>query len=228
LSRGLFTTVETYAVIDWGFNIHSPDGGATPAGAVLRQAHTREYWNFNSNLRKKPALEIELFLRKFGVTSTGLSITLRNQPQNRFELINIQGKGLADDFSAIVDFGTFIRMPKGHFFSKPLAIRETKFGSLSAVAGAEEMGANQFIGVPDVLLDPKDPTQTDFVHQAIYEDMVPVDLFSVQNESEPYPELDKLSIVCEEFVKSRPSKAQYAVFIRRFLCTAESLLASQP
>jgi hypothetical protein len=98
-----YKTVNSYAVIDLGFDVIHKDGSKSPAGLYLRQAHDRfgdpksEEYNF---LSFKHGLEIERVLRLYGITSAGVG-------QN-FALADIQGtkKGLR-----VVDFGAFITAP---------------------------------------------------------------------------------------------------------------------
>jgi hypothetical protein len=87
-------TVGTYAVIDWGFDVKHADGTQSPAGAVLRQAHSRT--RPGAPLGEKPYLhdtearEVESVLRHYGVASTGL------------DKVNLQG------IRELVDFGAFL------------------------------------------------------------------------------------------------------------------------
>jgi hypothetical protein len=86
-----FETVGSYAVIDYGFSIVHPDGGKSRAGMILRQAHTRYHQgpsvqrnrNQSAMLPRKLQLEIEFFLREFGITS---SVKFMGK-----ELVNLQG-----------------------------------------------------------------------------------------------------------------------------------------
>jgi hypothetical protein len=92
-------TVGSYAVIDAGFNIKHSDGSTSPAGIILRQAHTR----FEGDLLDDTqSLKIEKVLRKYGITSAGAYRERIN------DMINIQGtkKG------AVVDFGAFLVVDK--------------------------------------------------------------------------------------------------------------------
>lgn len=123
LKDGRFDTVGSYAVIDYGFNIKHADGGHSRAGTVLRQAHVRDHSQkigSNRNQRIQSVMlphtlqkEIELFLRKFGITSS-----LTDKP-NEVELVNLQGSEAGD----VIDFGSFIvkkefKMPVFYFYDK--------------------------------------------------------------------------------------------------------------
>jgi hypothetical protein len=96
-ARSGLHTVGSYAVIDWGFRVKYADGGTTPAGAILRQAHRRAPGRV-SLLDDDATKKIELLLRRYGVTSAGAH---RDIP---FDLLNIQGT----DTGAVVDFGGFL------------------------------------------------------------------------------------------------------------------------
>lgn len=98
-------TVGSYAVIDWGFRVKHADGTTSPAGAILRQAHRRANGTY-SLLDDKTTLEVEMILRKFGITSAG---AYRN---DTIERLNIQGTS----DGAILDFGGFLTVAK---FAKP-------------------------------------------------------------------------------------------------------------
>lgn len=101
---GRYETVGSYGVLDLGFDIKHPGGGTSRAGVVLRQAHTRyhggpmgkRHRGQSTMLPQEFQAEVEMFLRKYGITSTV-------KAHNR-ELINIQG---ADTF-ALIDFGSFL------------------------------------------------------------------------------------------------------------------------
>lgn len=101
---GRYETVGSYAVIDFGFDIKHPEGGTSRAGLVLRQAHTRFHNEIiGSRTRNQPTmlpkdfqLEVELFLRQFGITST---VKFKG-----VELINLQGSTTM----AVIDFGAFL------------------------------------------------------------------------------------------------------------------------
>ena len=119
-----YDTVGCYAVLAFDFFIKHNDGQKSLAGAVLRQAHDRfqhkqdkknKYYNF---LPQEKAKEIELILRKFGITSTGAL--------DNISIADIQGTSNCD----IVDFGTFLvvenfTVEKVNFLSgKNIAIEE--------------------------------------------------------------------------------------------------------
>jgi hypothetical protein len=100
-----FDTVGSYGVIDWGFEVVHQDSSFSPAGAILRQAHTRfayESDEFNYNfLPPEFAIDVERTLRKYGITSAG-DFGFDSEG-NAPDFINIQGTNAFD----LVDFGTF-------------------------------------------------------------------------------------------------------------------------
>ena len=91
-------TVEHYAVIDWGFDVIHADGTHSPAGMVLRQAHSRAAAG-DSVFHDTRARLVEMNLRRFGLTSTG---AYRNDLP--MEAINIQ----RTKDGAVLDFGGFL------------------------------------------------------------------------------------------------------------------------
>jgi hypothetical protein len=93
-------TVESYAVIDWGFDARELDGSYIRAGAILRQGHTRPRLigggnHFASAIDSKM---IEELLRQYGITSTGDAATATE------ERVNIQ---ISKDH-ALIDFGAYL------------------------------------------------------------------------------------------------------------------------
>lgn len=106
-------TVQSYAVIDWGFSIYdtfSPfrfqNGGLMRAGAIVRQAHARKMIPGSGNhfLPKNQANEVEDLLRSYGITTSG----------NIYDSVDIPDiQGTID--SRIFDFGTYVVMDR---FSK--------------------------------------------------------------------------------------------------------------
>jgi hypothetical protein len=185
---GRFNTARTYAVFDWGFDVKNSDGTAQPAGAVLRQAHTREHWNFNSNLPKEEALEIELLLRRYGITSAGLSESLRRQGQVPYDLINVQGRRLPNGGAMVVDFGTYVRVADDHRFTRSIAVRETRFFSPQVLNN--DVGANREVGVLSGILAPGQPG---FVDAPELTATVPVERFGLPDPARLYPETDLVS-----------------------------------
>lgn len=106
-----FRTVGSYAVIDWGFEGADPFGNFSPAGAILRQAHSRKFINgvqarnhFADIVTSKL---IEDVLRRYGVSSAG------DSEGAAVDRVNIQVAATGE----IVDFGAFF--VKAHF-AKPL------------------------------------------------------------------------------------------------------------
>jgi len=106
---GEFTTVGTYAVIDYGFSVIHEDGSRSRAGYVLRQAHNRKTpgmvdfatRNLAAFVPPKVAVKIEGILRRFGITTAGA-----NRKFFPFDLLNVQGT----KNGAVVDFGAFLVM----------------------------------------------------------------------------------------------------------------------
>ncbi len=78
---GMFDTLPNYGAIDLGFDIIDGDGGQRHAGLLVRRAHVRQ-WSAGAfpagPLEEKYMMEIELLLRKYGITSTcaGTTYTL--------------------------------------------------------------------------------------------------------------------------------------------------------
>jgi len=101
-------TVGGYAVLDYGFNIIHNDGSQSPAGAILRQAHTRFSEEAirekgNSFLDPRQSLRIEMKLRHYGITSSGEGYWRMWGPKLVRDVINIQG----NEKGEIVDFGPY-------------------------------------------------------------------------------------------------------------------------
>jgi hypothetical protein len=93
-------TVESYAVIDWGFDAREMDGIYMRAGAILRQGHARPRLvgggnHFASVIDSKM---IEELLREYGITSTG------DGASEKKEKVNIQ---ISND-KALIDFGAYL------------------------------------------------------------------------------------------------------------------------
>ena len=94
-------TVETYAVIDYGFDIIYPDGSTVPAGAIVRQAHARKVAAGTMNY--KIAETFERIFRKYGILS---DVSQLDQPYQLITGNNVQeAKG-----GNILDFGAFITL----------------------------------------------------------------------------------------------------------------------
>lgn len=119
VSNSRFSTVQSYAVVDFGFDVIHEDGSRSRAGYVLRQAHNRHwpgyldlhgtYRNGATQLPTHLALEVESLLRMFGVTS---AIIVKGKD---YEILNIQGT----PSGAIIDFGSFLVRDS---FTKDVAI----------------------------------------------------------------------------------------------------------
>ncbi len=97
-SHSGFETVGSYAVIDWGFSVKHEDGSLSPAGGIFRQAHMR-YHGYFSLLDDSTTKQIELILRKYGVTSAGAY-----RYDYGYDRLNIQGTNQ----KALIDFGGYL------------------------------------------------------------------------------------------------------------------------
>ncbi|MGZ3686970.1 MAG: hypothetical protein ACXVBW_01635 [Bdellovibrionota bacterium] len=186
-----------YAEINWGFQMKDSGGKWVPAVGYLRQAHLRTNWNFNSNIPKDKAIEVELYLRKRGLTSCGISAPLRAQGWTNYDVINIQGRVMANGRIELVDVGAFTRVPRGYVFTKPLAVRENRPNSnvRSDLAADSRMESRQ--GILTQVMTPQDPA---FVHHAESEDEFPPELWAVPNENQIYPEFDRITLSAEAAV----------------------------
>lgn len=118
--HGGFETVGSYAVIDYGFEIKHPDGGTSRAGTVLRQAHTRYHGSNVAQKHGQAAMlphhkqrEVELFLRRFGISST--------MKYYGVDRINLQGS----ESMAVIDFGAFL---VNQSFARPVYFSYTRSG----------------------------------------------------------------------------------------------------
>ena len=101
-----YQTVESYAVIDWGFDARELNGEHLRAGAILRQAHVRPRLEFGAGNHFASGFEskiIEQLLRNYGITSTGDGASETQEKVN----IQVSAKG------ELVDFGAYL--VKGHF-----------------------------------------------------------------------------------------------------------------
>lgn len=123
-SQSGLKTVGTYAVIDAGFDLKHGDQSTSPAGIVLRQAHSRST-GYMSLMNETDSLKVENVLRHYGLTSAG---AYRSDP---FERINVQGtKG-----GAVLDFGGFLTVEKftktaRHFYGRNTLIDAKIAGSI--------------------------------------------------------------------------------------------------
>ena len=102
-----YRTVGCYAVFRFGFEVIHNDGTRSPAGAVLRQAHKRMpseeiIKKGNTFLPDDQALEIEMLLRKYGITSSG-EADWGFEGKQSFDIMNVQGNQNGE----ILDFGAF-------------------------------------------------------------------------------------------------------------------------
>ena len=134
---GRYDTVGCYAVIDYGFSIIHPDGSRSRAGTVLRQAHVRYHGGPIGRRHRSQAtvlpenlqLEMELFLRTLGITS---SVAWFDR-----DLLNIQGA----ENGAVVDFGSFLVRER---FSRPMSFFYDKEGNVRSSMA------------PDFIMSPRD------------------------------------------------------------------------
>ncbi len=96
-SQSHYSTIETYAVINLGFNGKDAKKDVWfSAGLLLRQAHVRATENWTC-LATPCALKIENLLRHYGISSVG-----------SVEHINVQGCHTSEpDAEAIVDFASY-------------------------------------------------------------------------------------------------------------------------
>lgn len=103
-----YRTVGTYAAVDFGFRIVHQDGTTEAAGSVVRQAIARSNFDENSNVATNMQIEVETALRRYGLTTTGDSLTnlLKLQAEGKdvsrlAPIMNLQGSDKGD----IIDFG---------------------------------------------------------------------------------------------------------------------------
>ncbi len=97
-----WSTVGTYAVIDWGFDELHPDASKVPAGSILRQAHNRVQGTPGYQyLKAGESRSLETAFRPYGVSAIGDSLTKGGSPS-----VNLQGT----PDKKLVDFGHFIQL----------------------------------------------------------------------------------------------------------------------
>jgi hypothetical protein len=96
-------TVQSYAVIDYGFDIINADGTREPAGLVLRQAAVRG--TAQGTTPPKESAEIEKILRKHGIVSDNTAFNYSYQTLDRN---NIQSTKAGNIF----DFGDYQFIPE--------------------------------------------------------------------------------------------------------------------
>ncbi len=112
--RTRFETVGTYAVIDWGFDVIHESGARDPAGMLLRQAHRRYAGHSQSIFKGAHARDIEVALRRYGVTTAGMHYASNLEGLDR---INVQGT----PEGAVVDFGAFLTVERFERAARSLA-----------------------------------------------------------------------------------------------------------
>ena len=100
-SNSSFRVVDSYAVFDLGFDTLFMGRQGSPAGMVLRQAHTRAKGD-KSSLGKGRSARIESLLRRYGLTAAG------SYGEGPYDLINIQGTANGD----MVDFGSMLALSR--------------------------------------------------------------------------------------------------------------------
>jgi hypothetical protein len=101
-------TIGTYAILDTGFDVNRSSDDAhpffMPAGLAVRQAHVRSQ-EAHAMLKPQDATEIEVILRKFGLT-TVVPKTVRSASDEggaQVDMLNVQGS--VD--GAVIDFGSY-------------------------------------------------------------------------------------------------------------------------
>jgi hypothetical protein len=95
-----FNTVESYAVIDLGFDVKHANGKVDRAGAILRRAHDRVPERAGNNFAGKlESWMIETVLRGYGLTSAGEKF-----PNEDFDRVNVQ----TTKSNSVFDFGAFL------------------------------------------------------------------------------------------------------------------------
>lgn len=114
-------TVGSYAVIDAGTSVKHADGSSSPAGIILRQAHTR-YDGPSSTMSDKITLKVEKVLRRYGLTSAG---AYRNKYD--YDKLNVQGtkKGAVIDFGGFLALENFGGREARHFFRTPTLYKDS-------------------------------------------------------------------------------------------------------
>ena len=79
-ARAAYRTVPCYAVLALDFDVKRADGARAPAGLLLRRPHRRPIhrWGFKEfgSVEARVELEVELLLRRYGVTSAGPLTTI--------------------------------------------------------------------------------------------------------------------------------------------------------
>lgn len=99
-----FGVIDSYAVIDFGFQVKSPvDNSFQPAGLLLRQSHFRDIRR-SEQLEQKNAIHIEQTLREYGITSAYKKTSIGDNKTILYDVLNVQG---SDAGKFIFDFGGY-------------------------------------------------------------------------------------------------------------------------
>ncbi len=99
-----FGVIDSYAVIDFGFQMRSSvDETMQPAGLLLRQSHFRDITR-SEQLEQTNSLKIERSLREFGITTAYKKTTLGDDKKTLYDVLNVQG---SDERRFLYDFGGY-------------------------------------------------------------------------------------------------------------------------
>ena len=103
-SGSAFQVIDSYAVIDFGFQVKSPvDETMQPAGLLLRQSHFRDITKAEQ-LDRDIAWKIETALRDYGITTAYKKTTLQSEKTVVYDVLNVQG---SDAGKFLFDFGGY-------------------------------------------------------------------------------------------------------------------------
>jgi hypothetical protein len=186
-----FTTVGTYAVMAYDFDIKEHGRQPERASYILRQANNRfnpesqflhaEDRNWGILLPKETAKAVETELRHFGITSAGA-----NREAFHYDLLNVQGT----QAGAVIDFGAFLTVP--------------------SPKGGDHLSR----GGHHLLAFPREARifhRSRYNHSLVWEYgtspqpdpnfRVPFDLWGYSISGIDNPKKDNVSLKCEEFVK---------------------------
>ncbi len=99
-----FRVIDSYAVLDYGFQLKDPVAtGFHPAGALLRQAHFRNFTQ-PEQIEKMTARKIERLIRGYGITSAYKQSPVPLIGGDLHDLLNIQG---STQEKFLFDFGGY-------------------------------------------------------------------------------------------------------------------------
>jgi hypothetical protein len=103
-SGSSFKVIDSYAVIDFGFQVKSQiDETMQPAGLLLRQSHFRDITKAEQ-LDRDIAWKIESALREYGITTAYKKTTLQSEKTIVYDVLNVQG---SDAGKLLFDFGGY-------------------------------------------------------------------------------------------------------------------------